>query len=209
MYMASVDMATTVVTQSETMSYNMSESDYSLAYSVKESNRQSFATTNIYNQYRSILSNKFQYVGSRAAVQYDINAIYKTGKSITDKVNTLLYKSNNVGINWSPNTIFNYLSIKFSVPFNVIKALYHDGMMIVKLINLYIRKLRLNLLILMVYLIRFLIRLKLMLLINKVKKLKIVNHVESKDCFMKASKQEMKLILLWMICVVVLIFLQL
>ena len=127
MYMASVDMATTVVTQSETMSYNMSESDYSLAYSVKESNRQSFATTNIYNQYRSILSNKFQYVGSRAAVQYDINAIYKTGKSITDKVNTLLYKSNNVGINWSPNTIFNYLSIKFSVPFDVIKALYHDG----------------------------------------------------------------------------------
>mgnify|MGYP003277724899 FL=1 len=127
MYMASVDMATTVVTQSETMSYNMSESDYSLAYSVKESNRQSFATTNIYNQYRSILSNKFQNVGSRAAVQYDINAIYKTGKSITDKVNTLLYKSNNVGINWSPNTIFNYLSIKFSVPFDVIKALYHDG----------------------------------------------------------------------------------
>ena len=60
MYMASVDMATTVVTQSETMSYNMSESDYSLAYSVKESNRQSFAITNIYNQYRSILSNKFQ-----------------------------------------------------------------------------------------------------------------------------------------------------
>lgn len=127
MYMASVDMATTVVTQSETMSYNMSESDYSLAYSVKESNRQSFATTNIYNQYRSILSNKFQHVGSRAAVQYDINAIYKTGKSITDKVNTLLYKSNNVGINWSPNTIFNYLSIKFSVPFDVIKALYYDG----------------------------------------------------------------------------------
>ena len=127
MYMASVDMATTVVTQSETMSYNMSESDYSLAYSVKESNRQSFATTNIYNQYRSILSNKFQYVGSRAAVQYDINAIYKTGKSITDKVNTLLYKSNNVGINWSPNTIFNYLSIKFSIPFDIIKALYHDG----------------------------------------------------------------------------------
>ena len=127
MYMASVDMATTVVTQSETMSYNMSESDYSLAYSVKESNRQSFATTNIYNQYRSILSNKFQNVGSRAAVQYDINAIYKTGKSITDKVNTLLYKSNNVGINWSPNTIFNYLSIKFSVPFDVIKALYYDG----------------------------------------------------------------------------------
>ena len=34
MYMASVDMATTVVTQSETMSYNMSESDFSLAYSV-------------------------------------------------------------------------------------------------------------------------------------------------------------------------------
>ena len=127
MYMASVDMATTVVTQSETMSYNMSESDYSLAYSIKESNRQSFATTNIYNQYRSILSNKFQHVGSRAAVQYDINAIYKTGKSITDKVNTLLYKSNNIGINWSPNTIFNYLSIKFSVPFDVIKALYHDG----------------------------------------------------------------------------------
>ena len=127
MYMASVDMATTVVTQSETMSYNMSENDYNLAYSVKESNRQSFATTNIYNQYRNILSDKFQHVGSRAAVQYDINAIYKTGKSITDKVNTLLYKSNNVGINWSPNTIFNYLSIKFSVPFDVIKALYHDG----------------------------------------------------------------------------------
>ena len=127
MYMASVDMATTVVTQSETMSYNMSENDYNLAYSVKESNRQSFATTNIYNQYRNILSDKFQHVGSRAAVQYDINAIYKTGKSITDKVNTLLYKSNNVGINWSPNTIFNYLSIKFSVPFDVIKALYHNG----------------------------------------------------------------------------------
>ena len=127
MYMASVDMATTVVTQSETMSYNMSENDYNLAYSVKESNRQSFATTNIYNQYRNILSDKFQHVGSRAAVQYDINAIYKTGKSITDKVNTLLYKSNNIGINWSPNTIFNYLSIKFSVPFDVIKALYHDG----------------------------------------------------------------------------------
>ena len=127
MYMASADMATTVVTQSETMSYNMSENDYNLAYSVKESNRQSFATTNIYNQYRNILSDKFQHVGSRAAVQYDINAIYKTGKSITDKVNTLLYKSNNVGINWSPNTIFNYLSIKFSVPFDVIKALYHNG----------------------------------------------------------------------------------
>ena len=119
MYMASVDMATTVVTQSETMSYNMSESDYSLAYSVKESNRQSFATTNIYNQYRSILSNKFQYVGSRAAVQYDINAIYKTGKSITDKVNTLLYKSNNVGINWSPNTIFNWVGAGGNLNLNI------------------------------------------------------------------------------------------
>ena len=127
MYMASVDMATTVVTQSETMSYNMSETDYNMSYVVRESNRQSFAITNVYNQYRNILTNKFQRISTRSAVQFDINALYKTGKSITDKVNSLLYKSNNAGINWTPNTIFNYLSIKFNVPFDVIKALYVDG----------------------------------------------------------------------------------
>lgn len=127
MYMASVDMATTVVTQSETMSYNMSETDYNMSYAVRESNRQSFAITNVYNQYRNILTNKFQRISTRSAVQFDINALYKTGKSITDKVNSLLYKSNNAGINWTPNTIFNYLSIKFNVPFDVIKALYVDG----------------------------------------------------------------------------------
>lgn len=127
MYMASVDMATTVVTQSETMSYNMSETDYNMSYAVRESNRQSFAITNVYNQYRNILTNKFQRISTRSAVQFDINALYKTGKSITDKVNNLLYKSNNAGINWTPNTIFNYLSIKFNVPFDVIKALYVDG----------------------------------------------------------------------------------
>ena len=127
MYMASVDMATTVVTKSETMSYNMSETDYNMSYAVRESNRQSFAITNVYNQYRNILTNKFQRISTRSAVQFDINALYKTGKSITDKVNSLLYKSNNAGINWTPNTIFNYLSIKFNVPFDVIKALYVDG----------------------------------------------------------------------------------
>lgn len=127
MYMSSVDMATTLVTQSETMTYNMSEEDYGTQYAVQEINRQSFAITNIYNEYRNILNNKFQYANNRDSVQQGVQSFYKTGNFIADNINMLLTKSNNFGINWTVSTLFNYISIKCKVPYDIVKAIYVDG----------------------------------------------------------------------------------
>lgn len=125
-FCAACFMAMSPVTKSTTEKYDVSGSNYSVRYEVSQVNRDSFATTYLYDRYRTALTDKFQYLPDRASLP--TNIVYNgTNDEMTNSINRVILKSNAFGINWTLDTVLNYIAQKFNVDFLALKDAHRNA----------------------------------------------------------------------------------